>query len=74
MSNLFADQFFALGGILTLFLTVDQVVFECNAYIFKAFVPFTKSQVLLVELQPRICGMPSPIIIKVYDPPLYQRS
>ncbi|KAF8329011.1 hypothetical protein F5887DRAFT_131445 [Amanita rubescens] len=68
MSNSSADQFFAPGGILTLFLTVDQAVFECNAYILKAFVPFTKSQVLLVELQPRICEIPSPIIIKVYDP------
>ena len=68
MSNSSADQFFACGSILTLFLTVDQAVFECNAYILKAFVPFTKSQVLLVELQPPIFGIPSPIILKVYDP------
>ncbi|KAF8705661.1 hypothetical protein AX14_013827 [Amanita brunnescens Koide BX004] len=68
MSNSSAGQFFAPGSILTLFLTVDQAVFECNAYILKPFVPFTKSQVLLVELQPHISGIPSSVILKVYDP------
>ena len=57
----------------SLSLTVDKEVFECNACIIKPFVPFTKSQVSLVELQPHICGIPSPIVLKVYDP-LYQRS
>ena len=43
------DQFFAPGSILTLFLTIDQAVFKCNASILKPFIPFnTKSQVLLV--------------------------
>ncbi|KAF8344721.1 hypothetical protein F5887DRAFT_1134365 [Amanita rubescens] len=68
MSNSSADQFFASGRILTLSLTVDQAVFECNASILKQFLPFTKSQVLLVELQPPISGIPSPVILKVYDP------
>jgi hypothetical protein len=40
----------------------------CNASILKPFVPFTKSQVLLVELKPHISGIPSPVILKVYDP------
>jgi len=68
MSNSSADQFFAPGSILTLLLTIDQAVFECNASILKIFIPFTKSQVLLVELQPRISRIPSLIILKVYDP------
>ena len=68
MSNSSADQFFAPGSVLTLFLTINQAVFECNASILKIFVPFKKSQVLLVELQPRISGIPSAVILKVYDP------
>ena len=53
MSNESADHF-APGTILSLFLT-------CNACIIKSFVPFTKSQVLPVELRPHnICG--------IYDP------
>ena len=68
MSNLSTDQFFVPGSILTLFLTVDQAVFKCNATILKPFIPFTKSQVLLVELQPHISGIPFPVILKVYNP------
>lgn len=50
MSDSSADQFFAPGSILTLFLTIDQAVFKCNASILKPFIPFnTKSQVLLVR-------------------------
>jgi serine/threonine protein kinase len=67
MSNESADHF-APGTIFSLFLTVDKEVFECNACILRPFVPFTKSQVLLVELQPHICGIPSPVVLKVYDP------
>jgi serine/threonine protein kinase len=68
LSNSSADQFFAPGHTLSLSLTVDQAILECKASILKAFVPFTKSQVLLVKLQPDINGIPSPIILKVYDP------
>ena len=58
----------SVGRILTLSLTVDQGAFECNTSILKPFVPFAKSQVLLVELQPHISGISSLVILKVYDP------
>jgi serine/threonine protein kinase len=62
------DQFFAPGRLLTLSLTVDQTVFLCKASILKSFLPFTKSQVLLVDLQPLLNGLATPVILKVYDP------
>jgi serine/threonine protein kinase len=68
MSNSSADEFFAPGHILTLSLTIDQAIFECKASILQPFQPFTKSQILLVELQPPISGIPSPVILKIYDP------
>ena len=68
MSNPSEDQLFAPGSILTLSLTTDQGVFECNASILKPFLLFTRSQVLLVELQPHISGIPPHVALKVYDP------
>lgn len=68
MSDSSADEFFAVGRILSLSLTVEQAIIECKATILKPFVPFTKSQVLLVKLQPPISGIPSNVILKIYGP------
>ena len=61
-------ELFGLGYILHLSLTIDQAIIECKASILKPFLRFTKSQALLVELQPPISGIPSNIVLKIYDP------
>jgi hypothetical protein len=68
VSNSSADEFFASGRILTLCLLIDRAIIECKASILKPFLPSTQNQVLLVELQPPISGIPSNVILKVYDP------
>ncbi|KAF9508214.1 hypothetical protein BS47DRAFT_1350663, partial [Hydnum rufescens UP504] len=41
---------------------------ECTATVIKPFLPVTKSQVFLVNVHPAHNGIPSAIILKVFDP------
>ncbi|KAF9512541.1 hypothetical protein BS47DRAFT_1054620 [Hydnum rufescens UP504] len=41
---------------------------ECTATVIKPFLPFTKSQVFLVDVHGAPNGTPSPMILKIFDP------
>jgi hypothetical protein len=52
------------------FLTHSLTVFDCKASSLSSFLPFTKSQVLLMDLQPLLYSFPSAVLLKAYDPAL----
>jgi serine/threonine protein kinase len=41
---------------------------ECTATVIKPFLPITKSQVFLVDVHGALNGVPSPMILKIFDP------
>ncbi|KAG1848972.1 hypothetical protein DFJ58DRAFT_889596 [Suillus subalutaceus] len=68
------------GGRLQLQISLfndEKSSFICTALIRKAFTPFTKCQVLLVEIEdvPVRAGFPNPLIAKIFDPRFnYERT